>query len=95
VRSGASLAESDAIAAQAFVRDGHRKLLLINQRNRAVTVELPNECLGATVQTIGGTSSEVVKQLVEEVKISLQPFAVSVVTLKDDVPKNVQTTNRN
>jgi hypothetical protein len=95
VRSGASLAESDAIAAQAFVRDGHRKLLLINQRNRAVTVELPKECVGATVQTIGGTSSELVKQSVEDGKIPLLPFAVSVVTLKDDAPTKVQTTERN
>jgi hypothetical protein len=58
-------------------------------------VELPKECVGATVQTIGGTSSELVKQSVEDGKIPLLPFAVSVVTLKDDAPTKVQTTERN
>jgi len=83
VRSNGSLAESDAIKAQAFVRDGHRKLLLVNQRNREVTVELPKECLGATIQTVGGTSPDTVKQNANESKVRLLPFAVSVVGLKD------------
>jgi len=83
VRSNGSLAESDAIEAQAFVRDGHRKLLLVNQRNREVTVELPKECLGATIQSIGGTSSDTVQQNVDQGKVRLLPFAVSVVSLKD------------
>ena len=83
IRSNGSLAESDAIEAQAFVRDGHRKLLLINQRNREVTVQLPKECLGATIQSIGGASPEIVKQNLDEGKIRLLPFAVSVVALQD------------
>jgi hypothetical protein len=83
VRSHGSLAESDAIEAQAFTRDGHRKLLLINQRNREVTVELPKECIGATIQTIGGVSPDIVRQKVDEAKVRLLPFAVSVVALKD------------
>lgn len=83
VRSNGSLAESDAIEAQAFSREGHRKLLLINQRNREVTVELPAECLGATIETIGGVSPDAVKQNVDTSKVRLLPFAVSVVALKD------------
>jgi len=83
VRSNGSLAESDAVEAQAFIRDGHRKLLLINQRNREVTVQLPKECLGAAIQTIGGGSPDTVKQDVGEGKVILPPFAVSVVALKD------------
>ena len=57
-------------------RDGHRKLLLINQRNREVPVQLPKECVGATIQTIGGASPEIVKQNLDEGKIRLLPFAV-------------------
>ena len=83
VRSNGSLAESDAIEAQAFTRDGHRKLLLLNQRNREVTVELPKESLGATIQTIGGTSPDTMMQNVADVKVRLLPFSVSVIALKD------------
>jgi hypothetical protein len=83
VRSGGSLAESDAIEAQAFIRDGHRKLLLINLRNREVTVELPKECAGAAIQTIGGTSADRVKQDVDAGKVRLLPLSVSVIALKD------------
>ena len=85
VRSNGSLAEADAVEAQAFVTDGHRKLLLINQRNREVTVELPKDCSADTIQTIGGVSPDTVKQNVNAAdrKITLAPFAVSVVLLKD------------
>ncbi len=83
VDSNGSLANADAVEAQAFVRDGHRKLLLINQRNRDLTVQLPKECLGATMQTIGGTSPDTVTQNIGDTKVQLIPFAVSVVTLKD------------
>ena len=83
VRSNGSLAESDAIEAQAFTRDGHRKLLLVNQRNREVAVELPKECLGATIQTIGGVSPDTATQNVGDAKVRLMPFSVSVVALKD------------
>ncbi|MFY9743927.1 MAG: hypothetical protein WAK21_18135, partial [Candidatus Sulfotelmatobacter sp.] len=83
IKSNGSLAESDAIDAQAFVRDGHRKLVLINERNREVTVELPKECLGAAMQSIGGTSPDIVKQKVREAKVPLLPLSVSVIALSE------------
>ncbi|MFZ0758396.1 MAG: glycosyl hydrolase family 39 [Candidatus Sulfotelmatobacter sp.] len=83
IQSNGQLAESDAIDAQAFIRDGHRKLLLVNQRNREITVELPKEFLGATLQAIGGASPDVVTQNVEDVKVRLLPFSVSVFAMKD------------
>lgn len=83
VRSNGSLAESDAIVAQAFTRDGHRKLLLINERNRDVTVVLPKESLGATLQTIGDTSPDTITKNIEDAKVRLMPFSVSVIALKD------------
>ena len=76
-------ADADAIEAQAFMRGGQRRLLLINQRNREVAVELSKECLGGTLEMIGGTSPEAVKQDVGDGKVRLLPFAVAVVTLKD------------
>jgi hypothetical protein len=82
VRNGPP-ADADAIEAQAFLRGGQRKLLLVNQRNRDIVVELPKECAGATMETIGGTSPDPVKQFVGHTTIRLMPFAVSVVTLKD------------
>ena len=83
IKNNGQLADSDALDAQAFIRDGHRKLVLINERNREVTVELPKECLGAAIQTIGGTSPDKVMQNVADVKVRLLPFSVSVVALKD------------
>ncbi|MGA8150055.1 MAG: glycosyl hydrolase family 39 [Terriglobales bacterium] len=83
VRSNGLPADANAIEAQAFRRGGQRKLLLINQRNHAVTVELPKECLRATMQTIGGESPDIVTQNVEDAKVRLLPFSVSVVALKN------------
>jgi hypothetical protein len=76
-------ADTDAITAQAFVTGSQRKLVLINQRNREIVVELPKEFAGASAQTIGGTSPDVIKQDVKDSKLRLLPFAVSVVTSKD------------
>jgi len=56
---------------------------LINQRNREVTVELPKECLGAAIQTIGGTSPDTMMLNLADVKVRLVPFSVSVVALRD------------
>jgi hypothetical protein len=82
VRSNGRPADADAIAAQAYTRDTERKLLLINQRNRDVQVELPKECVGSTLQTIGGASPDLVKQEVGDTKLRLLPFSVSIVRLK-------------
>ena len=76
-------ADTDAIVAQAFVAGSQRKLVLINQRNREIVVELPKECAGATLQSIGGASPDPVKRSVDDVRVRLLPFSVSIVTLKD------------
>ena len=76
-------ADAGAIEAQAFIRGGQRKLLVINQRNREVTVELPKECVGARLEMIGGTSPDPVKQEVTDTRLRLLPFGVAVVTLKE------------
>ncbi|HXX28017.1 MAG TPA: glycosyl hydrolase family 39, partial [Terriglobales bacterium] len=85
VRSNGIPADADAIEAQAYTSGNQRKLLLINQRNREVSVELPKECVGATLETIGGASPDLVKQEVGDSKLRLLPFSVSIVTLKEAV----------
>jgi hypothetical protein len=76
-------ADMDAIDAQAYFRNGLRKMLLINPRNREIAVELPKECAGASMQTIGGASPDTVNQTVVDTKVRLMPYSVSIVTLKD------------
>jgi hypothetical protein len=83
VKPNDNFADTDAIDAQAFVRDGHRKLMLINKRNREVEVKLPQECLGATIQAIGGVSPDAVTQKVGDAVVRLIPFSVSIIALKD------------
>jgi hypothetical protein len=82
VRNGGIPADTDAIEAQAFTAGSQRKIILINQRNRDIVVELPKECAGATWQTIGGASPDLVNQDVGDTKLRLLPFSVSIVTLK-------------
>lgn len=75
--------DTDSVVAQAFASGRQRKLLLVNERNREIAVELPKECLGATLQTVGGASPDLVNQEVRDSKLRLLPFSVSVVTLKN------------
>jgi hypothetical protein len=82
VRSAGLPADADAIEAQGYTTANQRKLILINQRNREIVVELPKECAGATWQTIGGASPDLVNQDVEDTKLRLPSFSVSIVTLK-------------
>ena len=82
VRSAGIPADADAIEAQAYTSGSQRKLILINQRNREIMVELPKECAGATSQSIGGASPDLVNQNVGDTKLRLLPFSVSIITLK-------------
>src|SRR5580698_4760022 len=75
VKNNGLPADTDAIASQAFITAGGRKLVLINQRNREIAVELPKECAGAMLQAIGGQSPDLVKQDVGDVRVRLLPFS--------------------
>ena len=83
VLANAMPVDADGIDAQAYVRGQQRKMLLINQRNREIVLTLPKECVGATMQSIGGSSPDVVKQDVGSGELRLLPLSVSVLTLKD------------
>jgi hypothetical protein len=83
VRNNGVPQDADAIEAQAVVTGSQRKLVLINQRNREIAVDLPRECVGGTVQFVGGASPDLVKHDVADARLRLAPFSVSFVTLKD------------
>ena len=83
VLANAMPVDADAIDAQAYVRGQQRKMLLINQRNREIVLTLPKECVGATMQSIGGSSPDVLNREVGAAELRLPPLSVSVLTLKD------------
>jgi hypothetical protein len=83
VRSNGGPADADAIQAQAVSKESQRKLVLINERNREITVDLPRECVGGTVQSVGGASADLVTQNVADTRLRLSPFSVSIVSLKE------------
>lgn len=71
------------IYAQGFVnRDGKRKMLLVNRRNRTIEVSLP-EIKGANITRIDQTTNynAPVTEKVTDEKLALGGFAVAVVTL--------------
>jgi len=71
------------VYAQGFVnRDGKRKMLLVNRRNRTIEVSLP-EIKGANITRIDQTTNynAPVTEKVTDEKLALGGFAVAVVTL--------------
>ncbi len=72
---------SDDVAAQAFITQAGRKLLLSNKRNRAVEIALP-DAEKATALTVDGQTGNGPARGVKPVnaRIMLEPFAVTVVS---------------
>ncbi len=68
------------IDAQAFVRGGLRKMLIVNKRQRQMEVELPAEFAGAEVTSISASTGAAAStaQLTSN-RLTLEPFAVAVV----------------
>ena len=74
-------ADAGDVEVQAFVTPGGRKLLLLNKRNRAIDVSLPDgdkaSALTVDEQTVDGPARTVKPA---DGKIALEPFAVTVVS---------------
>ena len=71
------------VYAQGFIaRDGKRKMLLVNRRNRTIEVSLP-ELKGANITKIDQTTNfnQPVTEKIADEKLALGGFAVAVVTL--------------
>ncbi|MGB9196310.1 MAG: glycosyl hydrolase family 39 [Terriglobales bacterium] len=75
--------DADAVDVQAFIANGHRKMIMINPRNREIPIDLPKEWAGASVQTIGSASPELVKQDIPQARFRMPAFSVSILTSKE------------
>jgi len=76
---------SSEVVAQAFMTSGGKKLLLINKRNKEIQMKLPEETINAEMFSVDGNSNEnpPVQNHVTTTSITLEPFAVTVIDLKD------------
>ncbi len=74
----------DNILAQAFVDGGARKVLILNKRNRAISIKLPPDFKGAKVSTIDVDSgdNEATRSVVDADAVVMKPFAVKLIELK-------------
>lgn len=72
------------ITAQAFDTKSGKKLLLINKRDQAIRLTLPDEAKNAAVQYVDETTGDQPpgQTQVHDTKLNLNPFAVAVVQLK-------------
>jgi len=73
-------ADGQEVAAQAFEHQGKKKLLLVNKRDRSISVELPGEFSTATLSTISGAAdgAKPVQSDWHGTTLTLAPFAVVV-----------------
>jgi hypothetical protein len=78
-----TLSPHSDIAAQAFVTRAGKKLLLINKRNRAIDVKLPDGAQNANLLTVDEASGEGAARASKEegAHLMLAPFAVAVISL--------------
>ncbi|GAA4317043.1 hypothetical protein GCM10023149_14410 [Mucilaginibacter gynuensis] len=69
--------------AQAYLAGGEKKVLLLNKRNKTITLKLPAEFKGAKVSTIDGDSgdNEATASVIGNDEVVLKPFAVKLITV--------------
>lgn len=81
VQTGGSTGQ---LTVQAFQTKRGKRILLINQRNRPVTVTLPAETVGSTYAVVDGNSAEDPPKTgtIQGTSITLDPFAVAVINSK-------------
>ena len=76
---------SSQVVSQAFITPKGKKLLLINKRNSEIQMELPVGTKNAEMFSVDGVSKEnaPIQNHVTGTSITLQPFAVAVIDLKE------------
>lgn len=76
--------EGSSVGLQAFTRDGHKRLLLINRRNRTETLHLPKEMDQASMTFVAPSTGDhaPATETLTKSEIVLQPFEVAVLRLK-------------
>ena len=72
------------LTAQAFVTKRGKRILLINQRNRPITITLPAETAGSTYAVVDEKSGESspANSTIQANTLTLEPFAVAVISEK-------------
>jgi hypothetical protein len=72
---------SDAVTAQGFVTSAGRKVLLVNKRNAAIEISIPDAAKASAVTVDLDSGDEPARSVkLAESKIKLEPFAVAVVS---------------
>ncbi|WP_214071730.1 glycosyl hydrolase family 39 [Mucilaginibacter sp. dw_454] len=76
--------DGDNILAQSFEDKGVKNVLILNKRNKSITLKLPAEFKGAKVSTIDGDSGDnaAITSAVDGDNVGLKPFAVKLIELK-------------
>jgi len=72
------------LTAQAFLTKDGKRLLLINQRNRNITITLPPDLTGSSYAVVNEKSGEdpPINGTIQGNTLALEPFAVAVVAGK-------------
>jgi Glycosyl hydrolases family 39 len=83
VKNGGMPGDGEGVHAQGFLRGGRRKLLLLNKRDREITIELPNNFVDTTMQTISRASPELSVSAIVNTRMRLSPLSVSIISLKN------------
>jgi len=76
---------SSQVVAQAFITTKGKKLLLINKRNKDIQITLPSGIKDSEMFSVDGNSNEnpPAETNVSDTSITLKPFAVTVIAIKD------------
>jgi len=76
---------SSQVVAQAFITTKGKKLLLINKRNKDIQITLPAGIKDAEMFSVDGVSNEnpPTQDHVTDTSVTLKPFAVSIIDIKD------------
>jgi len=89
VKTGIEGNRGDDILAQGFIAGGntdgggHKKILILNKRNKTIGVTLPAGFKGAAISTVDGSSGDNApgQSVLNADSLEMKPYAVSVITL--------------
>jgi hypothetical protein len=88
VKTGLEGNNGDDLLAQGFIAGrntdggGHKKILILNKRNKTIPVKLPAGFKGATISTVDSSSGDNAphQSVLEADSFEMKPYAVSVIT---------------
>jgi hypothetical protein len=83
VRTNIDANNGEDIVIQGFISGGVKKVLLLNKRNKSISLKLSDEFKGAKVSTIDEASGDdaAIQSVVNDDAIELKPFAVKLIVM--------------